>query len=202
MLTINVTIKGRYNFGSSDFRHFASGPNAIPLTKIAVSGTNTALKNGGPTDTFPPPSASTKSGYSVPKRTLTAITVSTKLLNSKNDSREIQPNSPGSDTFPALSAYKINEPPITTTRNPRMKTPRSGSFANAWTDVNTPDRTKNVPSSDNEKAAIASNNVQLRNSPRFSVTASECIKAVATNHGINDAFSTGSQNHQPPQPSS
>ena len=28
------------------------------------------------------------------------------------------------------------------------------------------------------------------------------IKAVPTSHGMNDAFSTGSQNHQPPQPSS
>jgi hypothetical protein len=38
--------------------------------------------------------------------------------------------------------------------------------------------------------------------PRFSVTASEWISAVPTSQGMNDAFSTGSQNHQPPQPSS
>jgi hypothetical protein len=38
--------------------------------------------------------------------------------------------------------------------------------------------------------------------PRFSVTASECISAVPTSQGMNEAFSTGSQNHQPPQPSS
>ena len=37
--------------------------------------------------------------------------------------------------------------------------------------------------------------------PRFSVTASECISAVPTSQGMNEAFSTGSQNHQPPQPS-
>jgi len=30
----------------------------------------------------------------------------------------------------------------------------------------------------------------------------ECNKAVAANHGIKEAFSTGSQNHQPPQPNS
>ena len=53
-----------------------------------------------------------------------------------------------------------------------------------------------------EKAKIASNTVQLLNKPRFSVTAKECSNAVATSQGINDAFSTGSQNHQPPQPSS
>ena len=199
---MSVTISGRYNFGSLDWRHFASGPNAIPLTRIAVSGTNTALKNGGPTDTFPPPTASTMSGYKVPKRTLTAITVRIRLLKSKNDSLEIQPNSPGSETFDARTAKRVNEPPTTTIRNPRMKTPRSGSFANACTEVKTPERTKKVPSKDNENAAIANKRVQLRNSPLFSVAASECIRAVATNHGISEAFSTGSQNHQPPQPSS
>ena len=36
----------------------------------------------------------------------------------------------------------------------------------------------------------------------FSVTDSEWISAVPTSHGMKDAFSTGSQNHQPPQPSS
>ena len=83
-----------------------------------------------------------------------------------------------------------------------MKTPRAGSVAKAWTEVRTPDRTRNVPSSDSEKAMIASNTVQLLNVPRFSVTASECRSAVPTSHGMNDAFSTGSQNHHPPQPSS
>lgn len=59
-----------------------------------------------------------------------------------------------------------------------------------------------VPSRHSEKAVIASNTVQALNVPRFSVTASECISAVPANHGIKEAFSTGSQNHQPPQPSS
>ena len=49
---------------------------------------------------------------------------------------------------------------------------------------------------------MASNAVHILKAPRFSVTASECSNAVLTSHGINDAFSTGSQNHQPPQPSS
>ena len=60
----------------------------------------------------------------------------------------------------------------------------------------------NAPSSDSEKAAIASSAVQLLNAPRFSVAARECSRAVPASHGMNDAFSTGSQNHQPPQPSS
>ncbi len=83
-----------------------------------------------------------------------------------------------------------------------MKSPRFGSLANACTLVSTPERTRNVPSSDSENAKIASSSVHARNEPRFSVTACEWISAVPTSHGMNDAFSTGSQNHQPPQPSS
>ena len=39
-------------------------------------------------------------------------------------------------------------------------------------------------------------------SPLFSETIKECSKAVIASQGIKDAFSTGSQNHQPPQPNS
>src|SRR6476646_10863948 len=83
-----------------------------------------------------------------------------------------------------------------------MNTPRRGSVANACTDVSTPERTRNVPTSDSENAQIASSTVQFLNVPRFSVTASEWMSAVPTSHGMNDAFSTGYQNHHPPQPSS
>ncbi len=83
-----------------------------------------------------------------------------------------------------------------------MKTPRAGSVAKACTEVSTPERTRKVPSSDSEKVTIASKTVQTLKPPRFSVTASEWIKAVPSSHGMKDAFSTGSQNHQPPHPSS
>ena len=83
-----------------------------------------------------------------------------------------------------------------------MKMPRRGSVAKACTEVSTPERTRKVPSSDSEKAEIASSTVQFLKLPRFSVTASECMSAVPTSQGMNEAFSTGSQNHQPPQPSS
>ena len=49
---------------------------------------------------------------------------------------------------------------------------------------------------------MASSTVQFLKLPRFSVTASEWISAVPTSQGMKEAFSTGSQNHQPPQPSS
>ncbi len=77
-----------------------------------------------------------------------------------------------------------------------------GSEAKACTELSTPERTRKVPSSDSEKAPIASSTVQFLKLPRFSVTASEWISAVPTSQGMKEAFSTGSQNHQPPQPSS
>ena len=83
-----------------------------------------------------------------------------------------------------------------------MNRPRAGSVAKACTEVSTPERTRKVPSSDSEKARIASSTVQILKPPRFSVTASEWISAVPTSQGMKEAFSTGSQNHQPPQPSS
>ena len=85
---------------------------------------------------------------------------------------------------------------------PRMNTPRAGSFAKVCTEVSTPERTRKVPSSESEKARIASRMVQTLSALRFSITTAECNSAVPAIHGMSDAFSTGSQNHQPPQPSS
>ena len=83
-----------------------------------------------------------------------------------------------------------------------MKVPRGGSTAKAWTEVRMPERTRKVPTIDIEKATTASIMVQARSPPRAASTLTECSRAVAASHGISEAFSTGSQNHQPPQPSS
>ena len=83
-----------------------------------------------------------------------------------------------------------------------MKMPRVGSVAKACTEVSTPERTRKVPISDSENARIASRMVQILSAPRFSITSAECSSAVPTSHGISEAFSTGSQNQKPPQPSS
>ena len=56
--------------------------------------------------------------------------------------------------------------------------------------------------SDNEKARMARKIVQIFSASRFSITTAECNSAVPASHGISDAFSTGSQNQNPPQPSS
>jgi hypothetical protein len=44
--------------------------------------------------------------------------------------------------------------------------------------------------------------VQLFRLSRFSTTMAECSSAAAKSQGMNEAFSTGSQNQKPPQPSS
>ena len=138
----------------------------------------------------------------MPSSTLAAAVVINRLLTSRKVSRDIGANEPSDLTWAARSAYNASEQPTTSVRNRRMKTPRLGSDAKACTDVNTPERTRKVPSRLSEKAVIARMMVQLRNRPLFSVTASEWISAVPTSQGMKEAFSTGSQNHHPPQPSS
>src|SRR5262245_37022467 len=93
-------------------------------------------------------------------------------------------------------------PPMKRQRIRRMNTPRAGSVANACTEVKTPERTRKVPSKDSENVRIDKRMVQTFSALRFSITTAECNSAVRASQGISEAFSTGSQNHQPPQPSS
>src|SRR4029079_18338206 len=151
------------------------------------------------TEILSPVSTSSASGYSVPKNTVMQATVRNRLLSTSAPSREIGANSPPCFSADARHAYSDRLPPMNRQRISRMNTPRAGSVANACTEVRTPERTRNVPTSDSEKETIDSSTVPLPNAPSFSVTAREWISAVPTSHGMNDAFSTGSQNHQPPQ---
>ena len=123
-------------------------------------------------------------------------------MTSNMVSRDMGSNLPPPLSDGARQAKSSSEMPITSTSRARMYMPRRGSVAKACTEVSTPERTRKVPSSESEKAAIASSTVQLLNAPLFSVTASEWINAVPTSQGMKEAFSTGSQNHQPPHPSS
>ena len=54
-----------------------------------------------------------------------------------------------------------------------MNKPLVGSVAKAWTEVNTPDRTRKVPSRLNEKPPMASRTVHCLKAPRFSLTLRE-----------------------------
>ena len=80
--------------------------------------------------------------------------------------------------------------------------PRAGSTAKACTDVSTPERTRKVPISESEKVMMASRMVHTFSASRFSMTSAECSSAVPASQGMKEAFSTGSQNQKPPQPSS
>ena len=90
-----------------------------PIRKIAgvITGTNTASKNGGPTDSFPSPSASIIRGYRVPSKTLLAATNNNRLLASNNDSRDNISNLPPKPTLGARHANNNNEQLITMTKN-------------------------------------------------------------------------------------
>ncbi len=142
------------------------------------------------------------SGYMVPSSTVAQATSSNTLFMSSSVSRDMSRKLPPPLMALARQANSVSAPPTTTARKARMNTPRAGSVAKACTDTSTPERTRNVPSRLKEKPKMASSTVHALKAPRCSLTASECINAVATSHGMNEAFSTGSQNHQPPQPSS
>ena len=126
---------------------------------------------------------------------------SSRLFSTSAPSREIGANSPPPFSAGARIAYSVSEPPIATTSSSRMNMPRRGSVAKECTELSTPERTRKVPTSDSEKVMIASRMVQDFSVSRFSTTIEEWISAVPTSQGISEAFSTGSQNHQPPQPS-
>ena len=138
-----------------------------------MMGTKTALKYGGPTDSLPRLSASITMGYTVPSSTAAAPASSRTLLMSSKVSRETSAKLPPCPTAGARQAKRVSEPPTTIARKTRMKTPRVGSAAKAWTEVSTPERTMKVPSSDNENAEIAKSTVQFLKLPRFSETARE-----------------------------
>jgi hypothetical protein len=131
-----------------------------------------------------------------------AAAASSTLFARRKLSLETGSESPPSPMREVRQAYRPSAPPMNNVKSIRMKIPRLGSTAKAWTEVSTPERTRKVPSRLSAKATMASSTVQLRKAPRFSVTASEWMSAVPTSQGMKEAFSTGSQNHQPPQPSS
>src|SRR5690348_6330350 len=76
-----------------------------------------------------------------------------------------------------------------------------GDCANACTDVNRPDRVRNVPKIQRKNVAEISTMFHTFIMPFFSCIMTECRKAVPLIQGSRDAFSTGSHAQYPPQPS-
>ena len=138
----------------------------------------------------------------MPKNTVAQAVVSRRLLSTSAPSRETGAKRPPGFSIGARQANSANEPKMNSARMTRMNTPRCGSLAKACTEVSTPERTRKAPSIEKVKAARLRNTVQPASAPRFSVTMAECSRAAPISQGMKLAFSTGSQNHQPPQPSS
>ena len=120
-------------------------------------------------------------GNKVPRNTDAAATTNKTLLVRRKISRDTKPKPNSLFIRGARNAKSNNAPPTANPRIPKINTPRVGSLAKACTDVNNPDRVIKVPRRLPENAKIAKSTVQLLNTPRFSVTAKEWIKAVPNN---------------------
>ena len=103
----------------------SSGPTPTASISGTISGTKVRLKNGKPTDSFGPPTASRNSGYSVPRNTVAQPQVSSRLFSTSAPSREIGANSPPPFSAGARIAYSVSEPPIATSSSSRMNMPRA-----------------------------------------------------------------------------
>ena len=178
---------------SSDARRQAmSGPTPIRKISPRNSGTFTWLKNGAPTLTFTPRTASESSGKTVPKKTVKAAATSSTLLSRKADSRETTESS--SPCAPRLSQRQASSPSAsssTRARNDRKKTPIE-PWVNACTEAMTPERVRKVPNRVSENVMMTRARFQSRSIRRRSWIITECKNAVPVSHGMKAAFSTGS----------
>ena len=129
----------------------------------------------------------------MPTNTVAAATRKNRLLNRNVASREASESMLTSLlSLPLRAINAPNENASTMPMNRRMYTPREGSLAKECTDEITPERTRNVPSSDSAKVTMIRNTFHTLKLRRASCTIIECRKAVAVSHGMNEAFSTGS----------
>ena len=86
-----------------------------------------------------------------------------------------------------------------TARNSRNTQPRVDA-PKECTDGTGPPRFINIPYKARAKATFIRTIFHIRNIPRRFCTITEWTKAVRASQGIKAAFSTGSQNQNPPQP--
>src|SRR3569832_567552 len=100
------------------------------------------------------------------------------LLASSMDSRDTRSKRPPRPTLAARQANNSSEPPVTTARKIRMKMPRLGSVAKAWTEVRTPERTRKVPNNDKKNTKKTNNTNQNKKHPHNTETTSKRISAV------------------------
>ncbi len=80
--------------------------------------------------------------------------------------------------------------------------PFSGENAKLCTETNTPERTKTIPKKDKINVDTLDIKKCLHEIPLLLTNFSICKEIVDAIHTIKDTFSTGSQNQNPPHPSS
>ncbi len=148
-------------------------PTPINASSGSIGTRKTSSKYGGPTEILREFSASMNSGYKVPSRIRPSAAIRNTLLNSRKVSRDVA-SKPAADFSARRAPGEQQQCPADYRRQESEDEDSAGGIvANACTEINTPERTRKVPSSDSEKAVTASSSVQLLKSPRFSVTANE-----------------------------
>ncbi|OGL13533.1 MAG: hypothetical protein A3G97_11155 [Candidatus Rokubacteria bacterium RIFCSPLOWO2_12_FULL_69_21] len=153
----------------------------------------TRLKKGAPTLTFTPRMASDKSGKTVPKKTVNAAATRNRLLRRKADSRDtIESSSPWALSLSPRAATSPKPPSSTRAMKPRKKAPMV-PWVNEWTEERMPERVRNVPKIVRPKVRMISVRFQSFRMRRRSWIITEWRNAVPVSHGMNAAFSTGSQ---------
>ena len=169
------------------------GPIPDSSTRISAKGTMNGRNAGGPTDTLVPVSASEISGKNVTQKITNTIPTSTRFWNRNTASRDISDSSRASERS-CSRRHTISpiEPNTITASSSTNGTP-SVEAPNAWIESRIPERTRNVPRTDSVPAPRTSETFQTFSIPRFSWIMIEWMNAVMHSHGINAAFSTGSQ---------
>jgi hypothetical protein len=183
----------RFRFCGLARRHAISGPMPVSSSSSSPSGTFTWLKNGGPTVTLVPRTASEMTGNSVPHSTANAMTIRIRLLNRNAASRLTMDSS--RDSAASIGQRYASSPKPTTaasTRKTRKNQPTL-DCAKLWTLLITPLRVRNVPKIESRNEPTISPTFHFFSIPRFSWIITEWRNAVIVSHGRNDAFSTGSQ---------
>jgi hypothetical protein len=175
-------------------RQAMSGATPARNTRLKPSGIMMRLKNGGPTVLRVPFTASDRVGNMVENRTKKAQPSSTQLLSRKANSREMNDSKVVREA--SWGSRNSSRPTETTSTKPMNRMNRSASWLSspkAWTDCTTPDRVMNVPNTVKKKVMMTRNRFHTFIIPRCSWIMMEWRNAVAVNHGMSPAFSTGSQ---------
>ena len=125
---------------------------------------------------------------------------SSRLFTRKADSRDSIESRLCALFMRSYRQKKIASGTITPKARNSRNTQPSVDAPKECTEGTGPPRFMNMPYNANPKATSISTIFHMRNIPRRFCTMIEWTKAVSAIQGMNAAFSTGSQNQNPPQP--